>query len=123
MPEINTGADGAESLSQVEHSSPAKAKRVTLRQFNADTGEFENTSSSNPIPVATQNALVTGNFDFIGFSNYSGANPQTIEFKSGGSGGTTIATLSLVYSGDNVTSITKTQFDKHKFYEDNVANE
>lgn len=50
MAEIPTGADGAESLAQVEHSSPAKAKRVVLRQFNPTTGEFENASSTNPIP-------------------------------------------------------------------------
>lgn len=54
-----------------------------------------------------ENALVTDPFDYISLSNYSGANPGTITFKSGGSAGTTVATLTLVYSGDNVTSITK----------------
>lgn len=52
MPEIDTGADGAESLAQVEHSSPAKAKRVALRYFNSATGEWENVSDVTPIPTS-----------------------------------------------------------------------
>lgn len=33
--------------------------------------------------------------------------PTTLTFKSGGSGGTTVATLTFTYSGSNVASITK----------------
>lgn len=39
---------------------------------------------------------------------YSGDNLVTIIYKTGGSSGTTVATLTLAYSGDKITSVTKT---------------
>lgn len=50
-----TNADGISSITQVEHNSAAKAKKVTLRHFNTGTGEYENVSSSNPIPTEITN--------------------------------------------------------------------
>lgn len=44
--------------------------------------------------------------DYIGLT-YTGDNPTTIVYKTGGSGGTTVATLTLTYTGANVTSVTK----------------
>jgi len=45
--------------------------------------------------------------DYVSFA-YTGSNPTTITYKSGGSGGATVAVLTLTYDGsNNVTSITK----------------
>ena len=45
--------------------------------------------------------------DYIGLS-YTGANMTGVVYKTGGSGGTTVATLTLVYDGsNNLTSVTK----------------
>jgi hypothetical protein len=38
---------------------------------------------------------------------YSGTTLTGVVYKTGGSGGTTIATLALTYSGGNLTSVTK----------------
>jgi hypothetical protein len=44
--------------------------------------------------------------DYISLS-YTGANLTTVVYKSGGSGGTTVATLTLAYSGSDLISVTK----------------
>lgn len=45
--------------------------------------------------------------DYISLS-YTGSNLTGVVFKTGGSGGTTVATLTLGYDGsDNLTSVTK----------------
>lgn len=46
--------------------------------------------------------------DYISMS-YTGSNLTGVVYKTGGSSGTTVATLTLAYDGsDNLTSITKT---------------
>jgi len=46
--------------------------------------------------------------DYLDLS-YTGDNLTGVVYKTGGSGGTTVATLVLVYDGsDNLTSVTKT---------------
>lgn len=46
--------------------------------------------------------------DYISLSNYSGTNPGTVVYKNGGSGGQTVATLTLTYDGSgNLTSVTR----------------
>jgi hypothetical protein len=52
--------------------------------------------------------LVPSSYDYIALSDYTGANPGTVTYKQGGSGGTTVATLTITYSGDNITSVTRT---------------
>ena len=44
--------------------------------------------------------------DFISLS-YTGANLTGVVYKTGGSSGTTVATLTLAYSGSNLISVTK----------------
>jgi hypothetical protein len=64
-------------------------------------------ASGNQITLGS--GLVTAPFDYIALSNYDvNNNPGTITYKSGGAGGTTVATLTLAYSGANLTSVTKT---------------
>jgi hypothetical protein len=61
--------------------------------------------SGNPIPVVT--GLEIPEHDYIDLS-YTGSNLTGVVYKTRGSGGTTVATLTLVYDGnDNLTSVTK----------------
>lgn len=57
--------------------------------------------------TVTLNTLVTVPYDYISLS-YTGANLTTVIYKSGGAGGTTVATLTLAYSGSQLISVTKT---------------
>jgi hypothetical protein len=59
----------------------------------------------NPIP--TIDGLSIPAHDYISLS-YTGANLTGVVYKDGGSGGTTVATLTLAYDGSsNLTSVTK----------------
>ena len=61
--------------------------------------------SGNPIPVVT--GLEIPEHDYIALT-YTGSNLTGVVYKTGGSGGTTVATLTLAYHGnDNLTSVTK----------------
>lgn len=44
--------------------------------------------------------------DYIGLA-YTGSNLTTVEYKTGGAGGTTVATLTLAYTGSQLDSVTK----------------
>jgi hypothetical protein len=46
-------------------------------------------------------------YDYISLS-YTGSNLTGVVYKIGGSGGTTVATLTLAYSGSTLTSVTRT---------------
>jgi hypothetical protein len=79
----------------------SKARRSVL---DAAGIEIKN-DSGNPIPVVT--GLEIPEHDYIDLS-YTGSNLTGVVYKTGGSGGTTVATLTLVYDGsDNLTSVTK----------------
>jgi hypothetical protein len=60
---------------------------------------------SNPLPVSVQ-GLDIPDHDYIGCT-YTGDNLTGVVYKTGGSGGTTVATLTLAYSGSNLTSVTR----------------
>jgi hypothetical protein len=60
--------------------------------------------SGNPIPVVT--GLEIPEHDFIALS-YTGENLTGVVYKTGGSGGTTVATLTLAYTGSRLDSVTK----------------
>ena len=63
--------------------------------------------SSNSAQVAVKNKLVSEYHDYIALS-YTGSNLTGVVYKSGGSGGTTVATLALAYTGAVLDSVTKT---------------
>jgi len=46
-------------------------------------------------------------YDYI-YLSYTGSDLTGVEYKTGGSGGTIVATLTLAYSGGNLVSVTKT---------------
>jgi hypothetical protein len=58
-------------------------------------------------PLAIVNGLSVPEHDYIALS-YTGSNLTGVVYKTGGSGGTTVATLVLTYDGsNNLTSVTK----------------
>ncbi len=61
----------------------------------------------NPLSITPLNSLVTESYDYISLG-YTGSNLTTVIYKSGGSSGTTVATLTLGYTGSNLVSVTKT---------------
>ena len=77
---------------------------MTVRSF--ETFQYD-VDAYGSLAVRTFNALVTEKHDYISLS-YTGDNLTTVVYKIGGSSGTTIATLTLAYSGSTLTSVTKT---------------
>jgi hypothetical protein len=58
-------------------------------------------------PLAVINGLSIPEHDYISLS-YTGSNLTGVVYKTGGSGGTTVGTLTLTYDGnDNLISVTK----------------
>lgn len=58
-------------------------------------------------PLAIINGLSIPEHDYISLS-YTGSNLTGVVYKTGGSGGTTVGTLTLAYDGsDNLISVTK----------------
>ena len=67
----------------------------------------DNGDGTYSIAVSAFNSLVPASYDYISLS-YTGDNLTGVVYKTGGSGGTTIATLTLAYSGSTLTTVTKT---------------
>lgn len=63
--------------------------------------------SGDSVKVLEQSGLVPAEYDYISLS-YTGDNLTGVVYKSGGSGGTTVATLALAYTGSVLDSVTKT---------------
>lgn len=68
---------------------------------------IDNGDSTYSIAVSAFNSLVPASYNYISLS-YTGDNLTGVVYKTGGSGGTTIATLTLAYSGSTLTTVTKT---------------
>ncbi len=92
---------------QSEYVTAAKPLPVNIGSatlsVTADGVEIKN-DSGNPIP--TIQGLEIPAHDYIALS-YTGDNLTGVVYKDGGSGGTTVATLTLAYSGSQLTSVTK----------------
>jgi hypothetical protein len=72
----------------------------TLKRISVD--------SEGRLNTIMVSSLVPKIYDYVS-CGYTGSNLTTVVYKTGGSGGTTVATLTLAYDGsDNLTSITRT---------------
>ena len=88
-----------------------------LQDIVNNTDDLENTTAglATAANQATEianlraiNSLVPSIYDYIELS-YSGSNLSIVVFKTGGSSGTVVSTLSLAYNAsDNLISVTKT---------------
>lgn len=88
------------------------SQRTGAQSVDIWTNTQPDGSGTNVQPIAdlTGHFLTAGfnipSHDYVGLT-YTGDNVTEIIYKTGGAGGTTVATLTLAYSGTNVTSITK----------------
>jgi len=84
---------------------PAQGSVVFDGEVTIDSEVEIKNDSGNPVPVVT--GLEIPAHDYIDMS-YTGDNMTGVVYKTGGSGGTTVATLTLTYDGNgNLTSVTK----------------
>lgn len=80
---------------------------VPTTTINGRTTELVAIASDSDHAVATLTGLSIPEHDYIALS-YTGSNLTGVVYKSGGSSGTTVATLTLAYDGNsNLTSVTK----------------
>jgi hypothetical protein len=80
---------------------------MPLVRENSLLYEVMKVSTIDGDPLAVVAGLSIPEHDYISLS-YTGANLTGVVYKTGGSGGTTVATLTLVYDGnDNIISVTK----------------
>ena len=102
---IGRDPDGVDRAAQVNADGALKVDIASATlEVTAGGVEIKN-DSGNPIPTVT--GLEIPEHDYIDLS-YTGSNLTGVVYKTGGSGGTTVATLTLAYDGsDNLISVTK----------------
>ena len=82
--------------------------RTTLQSIAAGSGLATEAKQDDTITeLQVINSLVPATYDYISLS-YTGDNLTTVVFKTGGSGGTTVSTLTLAYTGSVLDSVTQT---------------
>jgi hypothetical protein len=101
---LGRGPDGADKPVSVTDTGAVKVdiEGATL-ELDAAGIEIKN-DTGNPVP--TIQGLEIPAHDFIALS-YTGENLTGVVYKDGGSGGTTVATLTLSYTGSRLDSVTK----------------
>jgi hypothetical protein len=70
-----------------------------------EDGSATDVSATSPMPVSVA-GLGIPTHDHIGMT-YTGSNLTGVTYRTGGAGGTIVATLTLAYTGSNLTSVTK----------------
>lgn len=80
-------------------------RRLTQAQDSVTAAQ--GSAGAQPWPVRDVTNLIPAQFDFIGLS-YTGGNLSAVVYKTGGAGGTTVATLALGYTAGKLTSVTRT---------------
>jgi hypothetical protein len=82
-----------------------------LQWYDEDNTNYTHVSQTEPLPANIYgNILIPKKYDYIGFA-YPAGDTEVLTFKTGGAGGTTIATLTIVYTDatkENVEKLTKT---------------
>ncbi len=98
------------SIDQEEHDTTGGANTKKVLNYGWDgTNKIRlkvNSSGQLDAIDSVTNSLVPAVYDYISLS-YTGSNLTGVIFKTGGSGGTTVSTLTLAYTGSNLTSVTK----------------
>ena len=85
-------------LDRNEHDNDLNGKRVANYIWNPTTLAWTRDTGVSGLEIPP--------YDYISLT-YTGDNITGVVYKTGGSGGTTVATLTLAYSGSNLTSVTK----------------
>lgn len=74
---------------------------------NLNTSALSLEATQLAFSAKSAGALVPEAFDYVALT-YTGANLTTAVYKTGGAGGSTVATLTLAYTGAQLDSVTKT---------------
>jgi len=100
----------------VEDASGNTALRtaITVQDIEIGAVEIKDSDSDTRVEVNDNNRLTTLNmgqlvpeeYDYLDF-NYTDDDLTEIIYKTGGAGGSTVATLTLTYSGGKLNTITK----------------
>lgn len=80
------------------------------RELDAATDSVtadQGSAGASPWPMRDVAQLVPEQYDHIGLS-YTGANLTQAVFRSGGVGGTIVATLTMTYSGSRLSTVART---------------
>lgn len=88
-----------------EFSSVDAAPAVLYAKRDADAREAYPLLADAFGNILVTAGLVPSGWDYVNLN--PPAQPTTITFKKGGSGGTTLATLTLTYSGSDIATVTR----------------
>ena len=103
-----SNANAVSDLERAEHNGTFGVKKVAVYNDDGAGNLSLQPKTATEETLQAVAGLVPDAYDYISLS-YTGSNLTGVVFKTGGSGGTTVATLTLVYDGsDNLTSVTKT---------------
>ena len=92
-------------IDNIEHDKSLGVKKVMPYGWDGTNAVAVKTNSAGELMMSS---LTPEKYDYLSFS-YTGSNLTGIVFKTGGAGGTTVATLTLGYDGsNNLTSIART---------------
>lgn len=101
-------------ISEHDGTESTKTKKVSVYGYDYDAATKRRISvnSDGIQEVISANALVPDEYDHIALTYVAAGNGageiETATFKTGGAGGTTVATLTLAYDGsDRLSSVTK----------------
>lgn len=94
------------TLKEHRDDLPVKGKRVFPYGIDgADVNMIKVDSEGNQ-SIIDASGLVPKEYDYIALS-YTGTNLTGVAYKKNGSGGTTVATLTLAYTGTQLDTITR----------------
>ena len=97
-----------ESEKFVEDASGDVTVRTTTSASALPSGASTEAKQDNVITgIGVLNSLIPDAYDYISLG-YTGDNLTTVVFKTGGSGGSAVSTLTLAYTGSQLDSVTKT---------------
>jgi hypothetical protein len=99
--------DGADWIRELRAINEQQKNMV---QFMSDVTYIRDIAGQRVNPATAEGQsfgkLIPYNFDYISLSPAD--SPTTIVYKQGGASGTTVATLTLTYSGSDISSVTRT---------------
>ncbi len=115
---------GNTSLASIDTKTPTVGQKLMAASspvvIASDQSAVPVTVASVPLPTGAATeatlaafsaksaaSLVPAAFDYIALT-YSGSNLTVATYKTGGSGGSTVATLTMAYTGSQLDSVTKT---------------
>lgn len=97
---------GLSSTEGIKHSTQHIDNKSFDQTYEVQTFAQAVYDSTNSV-LRRKMPLVPQTYDYVSLS-YTGDNLTGCVFKVGGSGGTTVGTLVLAYTGSNLTSVTRT---------------